>query len=186
MPLRDGLLFVNSALRGVGLRDEIRLIAAGKVSTGFHIVRALALGADLCNAARAMMFAIGCIQALRCNTNQCPVGVATQDPSRNNGLVVADKGERVYRYHRDTIAAFLELISANGLSAPGMLRPRNLLGRVSPTEIKTFADVYEYLDRGCLLDNQTVPPAWRELWSRARPDAFDTAPWSMLPKAPVA
>ena len=78
-PLRDGLAFAYDTLVGFGLKDEIKLIASGKIFTGFHIARALALGADMVSCARAMMMAIGCIQALECNTNSCPVGVATQN-----------------------------------------------------------------------------------------------------------
>ncbi|MGD8859448.1 MAG: FMN-binding glutamate synthase family protein [Myxococcales bacterium] len=184
MPMRDGLLFVNSALRGVGLRDEIRVIASGKIATGFHMVRALALGADLCNSARGMMFALGCIQSRRCNDNSCPVGVATQDPSRVRGLVVSDKGPRVHRFHRDTVEAFLELVASNGLRAPAGIRPRNVLRRVDAVTIKPFSEVYEYLPEGCLLDAATVPPHWRDRWERADADAFNTTPWSMVPPEP--
>lgn len=180
MPMRDGLLFVNSALRGIGVRDRIRVIAAGKISSGFHMVRAIALGADLCNAARSMMFALGCIQARRCNTNRCPVGVATQDPARVQGLVASDKALRVYRYHRDTIDAFLELIASNGLTDPSQIRPRNVLRRVSPTHIRNFAEVYEYLPVGCLLDAGDAPARWRDLFERASASRFATAPWHAL------
>jgi glutamate synthase domain-containing protein 2 len=177
MPMRDGLLFVNSALRGVGLRSRIRVIGAGKISSGFHMIRAIALGADLCNSARAMMFALGCIQARRCNANDCPVGVATQDPGRYQGLVVKDKAPRVQRYHRDTIRAFLELIASNGLSKPDQIEPRNVHRRVSATSIRTFADVYEYLPEGCLLEESGMPDAWRDRWNRASAERFGTAPW---------
>src|SRR5262249_39362214 len=70
-PLNEGLSFVHYALVGANLRDRMRLIASGKVNTGFQITTKVALGADMCNAARAMMFALGCIQALRCNSNKC-------------------------------------------------------------------------------------------------------------------
>ena len=82
MPLREGLSFVHNALVGVGLRDRIRLGASGKIITAFDIARAMALGADWCNAARGFMFALGCIQSLACHTDRCPTGVATQDPTR--------------------------------------------------------------------------------------------------------
>jgi len=177
MPLRDGLLFVNNALRGTGLREQIKIIAAGKIATGFHMVRAIALGADLCNSARAMMFALGCIQARRCNSNDCPVGVTTQDPARVQGLVVADKALRVVNYQRATVHAFLELIASNGLASPDEIRPVNVLRRVDVTTIQTFADVYPYLPQGCLLDNTTVPPDWQDRWNRARAEEFATAPW---------
>lgn len=186
MPLRDGLLFVHGALTGIGVRDRIRIIAAGKISSGFHMVRAMALGANLCNSARSMMFALGCIQARRCNTNECPVGIATQQPQRVQGLVVDDKAQRVARYHRATIAAFLELIAANGLAAPDEIRPRNLLKRVAATDIRSFNEVYEYLSDGDLLDLERIPPSWRERWHRASPESFDTAPWSQAPSAPTA
>ena len=81
LPLNEGLSFVHNALVATALRDRIRVIASGKVNTGFSMATKIALGANMCNAARDMMFAIGCIQALRCNSNQCPTGVATQDPA---------------------------------------------------------------------------------------------------------
>jgi glutamate synthase domain-containing protein 2 len=186
MPMRDGLLFVNSALRGVNLRTQIRVIAAGKIATGFHMVRAIALGADMCNAARAMMFALGCIQARRCNDNTCPVGVATQDPARAQGIVVEEKAKRVMRYHADTVRAFLELVAANGLDTPADVRPRNVLTRVDAITIRPFSDVYEYLPVGCLLDEETVPHGWHDSWERAHPDSFNTAPWSIVPPQPKA
>src|SRR5204863_2817792 len=115
-PLSEGLAFVHYALVGAGLRDQIRLIASGKVNTGFQIATKVALGADMCNAARAMMFALGCIQALRCNTNRCPTGVATQDPELVAGLVVEDKSVRVARYQKETVKSFMEVLGAAGLS----------------------------------------------------------------------
>ena len=101
-PLREGLTLVNNVLRGAGCRDQIKIIASGKVSSGFSIVRNLALGADLCNSARAMMFALGCVQALKCNTNRCPTGITTQDKELMTGLDVESKSVRVYNYHSKT------------------------------------------------------------------------------------
>ena len=115
MPLLDALVFVHNALSGIGLRKQIKIIAAGKITTGFHMARAIAVGADLCYSARGMMFALGCIQARRCNSNHCPVGVATQDPGLIRGLVPEDKAERVERYHHNTVHAFLELLGAAGI-----------------------------------------------------------------------
>lgn len=184
MPMRDGLLFVNSALRGVGVRDKIRVIAAGKITTGFHMIRALALGADMCNSARGMMFSLGCIQARRCNTNECPVGITTHEPGRVQGLVVADKAKRVARYHKDTIRSFLELLASNGLSCPDDLQPLNVLRRVDGVTIKPFSEVYEYLEDGCLLDGR-VPKQWSDRWERSCPDRFSTAPWSIDREASI-
>src|SRR5690606_35508956 len=105
--LLDSFAFVHNILRGLDLRHHIRIIASGKITSGFHLVRAMALGADTCNSARAMMMAVGCIQALQCNTNKCPTGVATQDPQLTVGLVVDDKKTRVANYHRSTVKNFV-------------------------------------------------------------------------------
>jgi len=79
MPLRDGLAFVHDILAGMGIHDSITVIASGHISSGFDILRAMALGADAVNSVRAIMMAVVCIQALECNTNTCPTGVTTQD-----------------------------------------------------------------------------------------------------------
>ncbi|MGH3438378.1 MAG: FMN-binding glutamate synthase family protein, partial [Sciscionella sp.] len=98
VPLTEGLVTVHNALVGTGLRARIKIGASGKVATGVDIIKRMIQGADYTNAARAMMFAVGCIQAQRCHTNTCPVGVATQDPRRANALNVDDKSQRVYRF----------------------------------------------------------------------------------------
>jgi len=112
MPMRAGLSLMHDTLVGSALREDIRLIAAGKIATGFDMVRALSLGADLCYSARAMMLAIGCIQARRCHTNEHPVRVATQDASREVALVVDDKAPRVTQFHRVRIRNLIELVGA--------------------------------------------------------------------------
>ena len=90
-PINEAITFVNNCLVGSNLRDDIKLIASGKVATGYDIVTKIALGADACNAARSMMFALGCIQSLHCNTDACPTGVATQQKVRWSSLHVRDK-----------------------------------------------------------------------------------------------
>ena len=172
MPMRDSVLFVNNALRGTGLRGKIRIIAAGKISSGFHMIRAIALGADLCNVARAMMFALGCIQARRCNTNECPVGVATQQPSRNHGIVVSDKSLRVANYHRDTIHAFLELVASTGVDDAALLAGHHVMRRTDATTFKAFDEIYDYLPEGCLVDGTPDDPKWKTLWNQAVADRF--------------
>ena len=79
-PLNEGLVLVTNVLTGMSLRNQIKVIAAGKITSAFHLASKIAMGADLCNSARGMLFALGCIQALRCNNNTCPTGVTTQDP----------------------------------------------------------------------------------------------------------
>ena len=106
LPINEGLAFVHSCLVGVNLRNRMHLIASGKVTNGFDMVTKLSLGADMCNAARAMMFAVGCIQALRCNDNTCPTGVATQDRNRARALDVPTKSVGVKNYHNATVESF--------------------------------------------------------------------------------
>jgi len=152
MPLRDGLAFVHDALNGFALRRHIRIIASGKVATGFDIVKLLALGADMCNSARAMMLALGCIQALECNTNKCPTGVATQDNNLQRGLVVDDKKVRISNFHEETVKSAVELMGAAGISDTSKMHRSFIYRRVSAAEIKTYAETYPYILRGSLLE----------------------------------
>jgi len=170
-PLREGLLFARNALVGCGLKDKIRLAASGKIVTGFDMARALALGADWCNAARPFMFALGCVQSRRCHTDTCPTGVATQDKSRQRGLVVADKSARVARYHEQSLKSLVDLVAAAGLESPGRLRPEHVWRRLSATETATFADFYSLLEPGELVAGARDPWYARQ-WQRARADSF--------------
>ncbi len=173
MPLREGLSFVHNALIGAGLRDRIRLGASGKIATGFDMVRAFALGADWCNAARGFMFSLGCIQSLSCHTDRCPTGVATQDPTRARALVVADKTTRVYQFHAATLQALAELVAAAGLEHPQEFRLDHLSRRVSPQDIRSFADLYPELAPGALLAG-TQDARFARAWAMA--DAYSFAP----------
>ncbi|GEC72184.1 FMN-binding glutamate synthase family protein [Flavobacterium flevense] len=114
MPFEPALIFVNKTLVNLNIRDKIRIIGSGKIISGYSVLHAIALGADMCNSARGFMFSLGCIQALRCHNNQCPTGVATQNKMLMKGLVVTDKSERVYHYHRNTLHAANELLAAAG------------------------------------------------------------------------
>ena len=172
-PLNEGLSFVHHALIGANLRDRMRLIASGKVNTGFQIATKVALGAELCNAARAMMFAVGCIQALRCNTNKCPTGVATQDPELMAGLDVGDKSHRVARYHKETVRSFFEVLGAAGLREPRDLKPWYIMKRVASGEVRSYNEIYPPLEAGALLDGAgSLSGSLAHAWSAARPDRF--------------
>lgn len=166
-PLRDALVFVNSALIGVGLRDQIRLIAAGKAVSAFHVVRLLALGADTVNSARAMMFALGCLQSRTCNTNKCPTGITTQDPARYNSLNVEDKSKRVFNYHHAMITNITELLAAAGLEQIEELRPHHIHHRVGGTVVKRYDELYPPIPQGCLLTDDCVPADWGNDWTAA-------------------
>ena len=167
MPARDAWVFTHNALVGTGLRDRIRIFASGKVITGFHMIRAMALGADACLSARGMMLALGCIQALRCNNDTCPTGVTTQNPALFRGLDVSDKTQRVFRYHRATIKSFLDLLGAMGLAGPHEISPSQLFCRANDMQVKTFAEVYDFLRPGQLLDGEGLSEVWRRDWEAA-------------------
>ena len=175
MPLRQGLRLVDNALRGIGVRDKIKVIAAGKIVTGFDIFRAIALGADLCKAARAMMFALGCIQARRCNHNDCPVGVATQDPAREVGIDVEDKAQRVARYHRATLHSFAELVGAVGLDNPKQIGAHHLMRQLDADRACSYAEIYERLEHGVLCSLSDIPANWEVDWQAADPRRFAAA-----------
>ncbi|WP_412468219.1 FMN-binding glutamate synthase family protein [Pedobacter sp. KLB.chiD] len=151
MPLREGVAFVYDVLNGFDLKKHIKIIASGKVATGFDLVKNIALGADMCNAARGMMFALGCIQALECNSNTCPTGVATQDPSLMKGLVVEDKAVRVKNFHNLTVASAVELLGAAGLRETHQLTRAYINRRVSPSVMQSYLETFPYIPAGSLL-----------------------------------
>jgi glutamate synthase domain-containing protein 2 len=166
-PLKDALIFVNNALIGIGLRKDIKVIASGKVLSAFHLLKALALGADAVNSARAMMLALGCIHSRACNTDHCPTGIATQDPGRVKGLVVKDKSQRVARYHQKMMKNLAELLGAAGLSSLSELTPAHINHRLQGTLVKNYEQLFPTLDPGSLLDDDQRPVEWRDDWQRA-------------------
>jgi glutamate synthase domain-containing protein 2 len=169
-PLTEGLMAVHNALVGVGLRDQVKIGAAGKVATGSDIVKRLLQGADYTNAARAMMMATGCIQSQRCHTNRCPVGVATQDPRRARALDVADKSRRVQRYQEATVAQAVQLMASMGCATPSELAPHQLMRRIGYTDTHSYAELFGWLEPGELLAGP--PRDWAADWKAADPDRW--------------
>ncbi|MFA8443321.1 FMN-binding glutamate synthase family protein [Yoonia sp.] len=172
MPMVEGLTFVHNTLRGAGIRDQVKIGAAGKVVSAFDIARALSIGADWCNSARGYMFAIGCIQAQACHTNHCPVGVTTQDPVRQAALDVNNKSKRVARFHANTLRALGEMAGAAGLNDPRGFLPYHFMTRKGDGQMTEAADVYTYLREGFLLDDGDDNPIYRERWARANAHSF--------------
>jgi len=173
-PLQEGLLLVHNTLKGVGLRGKIKLGCAGKVVSAFDIARMMALGADWCNSARGFMFALGCLQAQTCHTGNCPTGVATQDPVRQQALIVPDKTERVWRFHENTLHALKELVQAAGLLHPGDITAHHIVRRVNENEVKLMANLVPQVEEGALLDSDvsTLHNVFKYYWPKARATSF--------------
>ncbi|WP_242919499.1 FMN-binding glutamate synthase family protein [Pontibacter liquoris] len=142
MPLYDALTFVQNMLRKYGLRKEIKVLAAGKIITGVDIIKAIALGADICYSARGMMFALGCIQALQCDSGRCPVGIATQDKNLYSGLDVADKRVRVANFHGNTMHSTVEVMEACGFDSLDAITPDKVFRRVEQGKTLSFKEIY--------------------------------------------
>src|SRR3990167_2939021 len=142
-PLNEGLIFAHNCLVGVDLRKHVRLIGSGKIISGFDIATKIALGADICNSARGMMFALGCIQSLRCHTNKCPTGVTTQDPHRRYALKVDIKAPHVRNFHDATLKSFLQVLGAVGLMRPEDLHPTHIHRRVSKDKALTYDEIFD-------------------------------------------
>ena len=174
MPLKEGLRLVHNTLVGVGLREDIRIGASGKIISSFDMARALALGADWCNSARGFMFALGCVQALKCHTGECPTGVTTQDPQRQIALVVPSKAERVKSFHQNTLKSLQELLQAAGMKSPQDLKPYHFVRRISAHETQSLADLYPSLSKGTLLKETLtkLPEPYKTHWPKASPEHF--------------
>src|ERR1700722_11542094 len=171
LPLREGLNFVHNALVGINARDRIRVGASGKIISAFDIARVMALGADWCNSARGFMFALGCIQSQSCHTDRCPTGVSTQDRTRQRALVVPDKTERVYNFHRATVESLAELVAAAGLEHPNQFAPAHFSRRVSAHEVMSFTQLYPVVRSGVLVEDAGASPLYAA-WQAANADSF--------------
>ena len=172
MPLREALAFVYDSLNGFGIKNEIKIIASGKVVTGFDIIKCLSIGADVCNSARGMMFALGCIQALECHKNTCPTGVATQNPRLTKGLVPEEKSVRVARFQHETVKSAMELMASAGLRHPDEVDRTVISARTGSTKIETYYEMYPEIETGCLLNESTVPKEYLYFWRKATAQQF--------------
>ncbi len=172
VPLNEGLVFVRNALVGTGLREHIRIIASGKIISGFDMISKFALGADMCNSARGMMFSLGCIQARRCNKNTCPTGVTTQKPDRVYALDVDDKAPRVRNFHDATIESALDVLGAAGLDRISDLTPNYLYRRVDNAKVLHYDEIYHFLEPGQLLREENLPAPLKDAWIKSHADRF--------------
>lgn len=171
MPLREGLILVRNALVGTGLKKEIKIAAAGKVHSGAGLAMNFGLGADWCNAGRAFMFALGCVQSMQCHTDRCPTGIATQDVTRQRGLVVPTKAERVARFQRHTLHALREMVVAMGLDNPWQIEPCHISERLNSARSDTIDNIYGFIEGEQLLSNPEATQYVRD-WAAAQAQSF--------------
>ncbi|HLW14006.1 MAG TPA: FMN-binding glutamate synthase family protein [Flavobacteriaceae bacterium] len=159
MPLYDALTFVTKTLISYQLKRHISIIVSSKIITGFDILKVIALGADACYSARGMMFALGCIQALQCNEDTCPVGVATQNPKLYKGLDVNNKSVRVAQFHKNTLRATVEIMEACGFKTLDDVSADKFFRKVSNLKTKSFEEIY-FKEEGRLVESHTnfAPP----------------------------
>ncbi|MFK7974808.1 MAG: FMN-binding glutamate synthase family protein [Halioglobus sp.] len=174
-PLNEGLVFVDSCLKGTGLRKRIKLIASGKITNGYDMVEKVALGADVCNSARGMMFALGCIQALQCNSNKCPTGITTQDKRLMRAIQVDDKKHRVANFHRHTVDSFLELVGSMGYSDPDHVSTFDIKRRIGDETERTLETLYPSLPEGAFLKGE-LPDDYARAWELASAERFSPDP----------
>ena len=175
-PLQEGLHLVHNTLIGLNLRDRIKIGAAGRIVSAFDVLRAMALGADWCNSARGFMFALGCIQAQTCHTGHCPTGVTTQDPVRQQALVVPDKATRVFNFHHQTLHALKELVQAAGLQHPNDITPNHIVRRVSENEVRLLSKLMPNMAPGALLNGTDgLHDVFKLYWAHSSAESFALA-----------
>jgi glutamate synthase domain-containing protein 2 len=179
-PMQEGLRLVHNTLVGMNLRARIKVGCAGKIVSAFDIARAMALGADWCNSARGFMFSLGCIQAQHCHTGTCPTGVATQDPARQQALVVPDKAARVANFHRNTLEALRELVQAAGLQHPRQITASHIVRRIQDQDVRLLSSLLLTVAPGELLAAERGESPWphavfSQHWPLARADSFAAA-----------
>ena len=184
-PLQEGLLLVHNTLKGVGLRSRVRIGCAGKVISAFDVARMVALGADWCNSARGFMMALGCLQAQTCHTGHCPTGVTTQDPLRQQALVVPDKATRVAQFHRSTLHALQELVQAAGLEHPQEITAHHIVRRITDTEVRLLSNLITRIQPGALLGPLDAQHnVFRLYWPLANAHSFQASEPALEPSVP--
>ena len=143
-PFRVAFAEVYRRFAAAGIADDVVFIGAGKLGIPENAVVAFALGADMVNVGREAMMAIGCIQAQKCHTDHCPVGVATQNPRYTRGLDVTLKSVRAANYVRSLRRDLLKVSEAVGVVHPGLIGPGDVDLLDGTRTAAGLADVYGY------------------------------------------
>lgn len=138
VPLFSALPLAHKILLENGIRDRLKLIASGKLINAGKQFVALSLGADMVYTARGFMLALGCIQALQCNANTCPVGITTQDKHLQQGLDIEQKSDRVVNYVHNLWHDHEEMLASLGKKSHRDLTPENIFFPVLPYKTDGF------------------------------------------------
>ena len=126
LPVKESLPIVANILAEHGLKGRIKLIASGKLITPAEVAWALCAGADFVSTARGAMFALGCIQSLKCNKNTCPTGITTHNPRFQRGLVPREKSKRVASYIKNLVQEVDVIAHSCGVWEPRCLRRKHV------------------------------------------------------------
>ena len=143
MTIRESLPLIDDLLKEFGLRDRVKIIASGKLITSADVAWAFCAGADMVNNARGFMFALGCIQALKCDKNTCPTGITTHNPRLQKGLDPTLKSVRVHNYIKNIIKEVEIIAHACGVDEPRELQREHLLIVQASGRSRPFDQVWD-------------------------------------------
>lgn len=147
LPIKSALPLLDHALQKYGVRDQVKIIASGKLFSPDRIAIALAMGADLVQIARGFMITVGCIQALKCESNACPVGVATTDPDLQKALVIDEKKYRTANYLISMRQGLFRLAAAAGLDSPVHFQSEHVVYKDEKGKVWSLGDIYPTLTK---------------------------------------
>ncbi|KIL73223.1 FMN-binding glutamate synthase family protein [Bacillus badius] len=146
LPIKSALPILAATLKKYGVRDRVKIIASGKLFTADRIAIALAMGADLVNIARGFMITVGCIQTLKCQSNICPVGVATTDPDLQKALVIDEKKYRTANYLITLREGLFRLAAAAGLDSPVHFQPKHVMYKDDKGVVTSLEDILHEIE----------------------------------------
>lgn len=143
LPIKSALPLLDYAFKKYGVRDQVTIIASGKLFSPDRVAVALAMGADLINIARGFMITVGCIQSLKCHTNACPVGVATTDPDLQKALVIDEKKYRTANYLISMRKGLYRLAAAAGLESPAQFQSDHVVYKDERGRTWSLEEIYQ-------------------------------------------
>ena len=135
LPIYSGIHILDQTLRKYGVRDQVKIFASGMLATADKMAIALSLGADLIYVARAAMNTVGCINAGKCHTNLCPVGITSHLPHLEAGVVVQEKRFRTANYLKTMREGLFMLGASCGIDSPSKFSHRHIAMRESNNNV---------------------------------------------------